>query len=106
VKPSWSFLLDKVHPDDRASLEQRKKMELTQTGWANSDADLRIVLPDGRIKHLHTIAHPVTDASGKIIEIIGTTMDVTERKRVEDSLRRIESHIDEEHKLTHTGSWV
>ena len=81
-------------------------MELTQTGWANSDADLRIVLPDGRIKHLHTIAHPVTDASGKIIEIIGTTMDVTERKRVEDSLRRIESHIDEEHKLTHTGSWV
>src|SRR4029077_2486492 len=46
------------------------------------------------------------DASGQIIEIIGTTMDVTERKRVEDSLRRSESHLAEAQKLTHTASWA
>src|SRR6202035_294513 len=76
VKPAWSLILDRVHPDDRASLEQRKKMEFTQTGWANSEGDYRIVVPGGKIKHLHTIAHPVMDASGRIIEVIGTTMDV------------------------------
>jgi PAS domain S-box-containing protein len=106
LKPSWSLILDRVHPDDRASLEQRKKMEFTQTGWADSEADLRIVLPDGRTKHLHTIAHPVMDTSGQIVEVVGTTMDVTERKRIEDSLRRSESHLAEAQKLTHTGSWV
>ena len=106
LKPAWSLILDRVHPDDRAGLEQRKKMEFTQTGWADSEADLRIVVPDGRIKHLHTIAHPVMDASGQIIEVIGTTMDVTERKRVEDSLRRSESHLAEAQKLTHAGSWA
>jgi PAS domain S-box-containing protein len=106
VKPTWSLILDRVHPDDRASLEQQKKMEFTQTGWADSQADLRIVVPGGKIKHLHTIAHPVMDASGQMIEIIGTTMDVTERKRAEDSLRRSESHLAEAQKLTHTASWA
>jgi PAS domain S-box-containing protein len=106
LKPAWSLIRDRVHPDDRASLDQRKKMEFTQTGWTDSEADLRIVLPDGRIKHLRTLAHPVMDASGQIVEVIGTTMDVTERKRIEDSLRRSESHLAEAQKLTHTGSWA
>jgi PAS domain S-box-containing protein len=106
LKPAWFLIRDRVHPEDRASLDQRKKMEFTQTGWTDSEADLRIVLPDGRIKHLHTIAHPVRDASGRIVELIGTTMDVTERKRIEDSLRRSESHLAEAQKLTHTGSWA
>jgi PAS domain S-box-containing protein len=48
----------------------------------------------------------VMDASGQIIEVIGTVMDVTERKRAEDSLRRSESHLAEAQRLTHTGSWV
>jgi PAS domain S-box-containing protein len=48
----------------------------------------------------------VMDASGQIVEIIGTTMDVTERKRIEDSLRRSESHLAEAQRLTHTGSWA
>jgi len=105
-KPAWFLILDRVHPDDRASLLQRKKMESTQTEWAESEADFRIVVPDGKIKHLHSIAHPVMDTSGQVIEVIGTVMDVTERKRVEDSLRRSESHLAEAQKLTHTGSWA
>jgi PAS domain S-box-containing protein len=106
LKPAWSLIRDRVHPDDRASLDQRRRLEFTQTGWTDSEADLRIVLPDGRIKHLRTIAHPVRDATGRLVEVIGTTMDVTERKRVEDSLRRSESHLAEAQRLTHTGSWV
>jgi PAS domain S-box-containing protein len=106
VKPDWSVIIDRVHPDDRASLEQQKEMESTQTDWAESAADFRIVVADGRIKHLHYIAHPVRDASGQIIEVLGTTMDVTERKRIEDSLRRSESHLTEAQRLSHTGSWA
>jgi len=52
----------------------------------------RIVLPDGTIKHLHSIAHPLMDESGEITEIVGTLMDVTRRKRGE-ALRDGESHI-------------
>jgi PAS domain S-box-containing protein len=105
VKPAWPLILDRVHPDDRASLEQRKRMESTQTKWAESEGDFRIVVPSGKIKHLHSIAHPIMDDSGQIREVIGTVMDVTERKRVEDSLRRSENHLAEAQRLTHTGSW-
>jgi PAS domain S-box-containing protein len=106
LKPAWSLVRDRVHPDDRARLDERRQSEFTQTGWHDSEADFRIVLPDGRIKQLHTLAHPVMDASGQIVEVVGTTMDVTERKRIEDSLRRSESHLAEAQTLTHTGSWA
>jgi PAS domain S-box-containing protein len=105
-KPDWPLILDRVHPDDRAGLEQRKEIESTHTKWAESRDDFRIVVSDGKIKHLQSIAHPVSDVSGQVIEVIGTVMDVTERKRIDDSLRRSESHLTEAQRLTHTGSWI
>ena len=79
MTPTWSSFLERIHPDDRALVEQRAKTESTETGWVNSEADFRAVLPDGTIKHIHTIAHPVRDESGEIIEVVGTAMDVTEQ---------------------------
>jgi PAS domain S-box-containing protein len=89
VKPTWSCFLDRVHPEDRPGIEQRAKMESTQKEWANSEADFRIVLPDGGIKHLHSISHPVMDESGEITEVIGTVMDVTERRRTDQERERL-----------------
>src|SRR6202790_2808958 len=90
VKPTWSDILDRVHPEDRPAIVQQAKMETTLK--EDSEFDWRIVLPDGRIKHLHSIARPVMDASGEITEIVGTLIDVTERKRAE-ALREGESRI-------------
>jgi len=90
VKPTWSDILERVHPDDRSAIAERAKMEATLK--EESETDFRIVLPDGKIKHLHSIAHPVMDASGEITEIVGTLMDVTRRKRGE-ALRDGESRI-------------
>jgi PAS domain S-box-containing protein len=90
--PTWPQFLERVHPEDRPQIEQRAKMETTQKGWVDSQADFRIVLPDGTIKHLHSIARPVTDDSGEITEVVGTVMDVTERKRAE-ALRDGESRV-------------
>jgi PAS domain S-box-containing protein len=81
-------------------------MEATQKEWADSEIDFRIVLPDGTIKHLHSIAHPVMDDSGEIAEVVGTVIDVTERKRAEEALQRSEAYLAEAQRLTHTGSWA
>ena len=90
VRPTWSDILDRVHPEDRTAILQKAKMETTVK--EDSAFDFRIVLPGGRIKHLHSISHPVLDESGEITEIVGTLMDVTERKQAE-ALREGESHI-------------
>jgi PAS domain S-box-containing protein len=78
TKSTLAHFFERVHPDDRASVEQRAKRESTQTDGMESEGDFRIVLADGTIKHLHSIAHAVTNALGEVIEVVGTTMDVTE----------------------------
>ena len=92
IAPTWPQFLERVHPEDRPQIEQRAKMETTQKGWVDSQADFRIVLPDGTIKHLHSIARPVVDESGALTEVVGTVMDVTKRKRAE-ALRDGESRV-------------
>ena len=82
--PTWEQFLERVHPEDRAQIEQRAKIETTRKEWVDSLGDFRILLPDGTIKHLHSVAHPAKDGSGEITEIIGTVMDVT-RARAPDS---------------------
>src|SRR4029077_21214213 len=69
--PTWDFF-ERVHPEDRPRFEQRKKrLAFTQKEWAESKIDFRIVLPDGTIKHLQSIAHPVIESGD---EIVGTVM--------------------------------
>ena len=95
VKPSWSYIMGRVHPEDRPGVEQRAKLESTRKDTVGSEGDFRIVFPDGRIKHLHSIAHPVMDASGEITEVVGTTMDVTEQYEARAALETAFEEIKE-----------
>ena len=91
--PTWEQFLERVHPDDRAQIEQRATIETTRKEWIDSHGDFRIVLPDGTVKHLHSVAHPARDGSGEITEIIGTVMDVTEHQLLTQELRRREAYL-------------
>ncbi len=104
VGPTWEQFLERVHPDDRAQIEQRATIETTRKEWIDSHGDFRIVLPDGAVKHLHSVAHPARDGSGEITEIIGTVMDVTEHELLTQELRRREAYLAEAQRLSHTGS--
>jgi PAS domain S-box-containing protein len=85
---TWPRFLERVHPEDRPQIEQRAKMEASEKEWVDSQSDFRIVLPDGTIKHLHSIAHPVRGGSGEITEVVGTVMDVTEQWKARAELER------------------
>ena len=52
----------------------------------------RLLLPDGRVKHVHALAHALQDASGNC-EFVGAVMDVTERKRAEEAVLRSEKEL-------------
>src|SRR5207248_9234432 len=49
----------------------------------------RTMLPDGTIKYLHGIGHPVVNEAGDPVEYIGTAIDVTERKHREEERERL-----------------
>ncbi|HEX5786016.1 MAG TPA: PAS domain-containing protein [Burkholderiaceae bacterium] len=83
-KADFAAFLDTVHPDDRARVQQAYddavlKHELYEV-------EHRLLFPDGRIKHILERGEPQYDAQGKPVRFIGTSQDITERKRLEDAL--------------------
>src|SRR5258708_37496403 len=54
--------------------------------------EFRMLLPSGSLKYIHTVGHPVMGASGDLLQFVGSSIDVTERKRAE-GLREGESRI-------------
>jgi transcriptional regulator with GAF, ATPase, and Fis domain len=87
MKPSLSRFLEMVHPDDRLRIEQRAKIEVTPSQGLDAGVDYRIVLADGSIKHLHSVSHPVMNESGEVVEVVGTSMDVTEQRQARAALQ-------------------
>src|ERR1700756_5491275 len=86
--PTWPQFLERIHPEDRPQIEQKARMEASGKEWLDSQIDFRIILPDGTIKHLHSVAHPVRDDSGEITEVVGTVMDVTEQWKARTELEK------------------
>jgi PAS domain S-box-containing protein len=89
--PSFETYLQRVHPDDQARVR-----EIVETdGRENVDyqVDYRLIHPGGEIRDIHTIGHPVFSPSGALVEFVGTVMDVTERKRAEEALRRAQAEL-------------
>jgi PAS domain S-box-containing protein len=79
-------VLDRVHPDDRAKVQLL--YDTVSSELRDGEVEFRIVLPDRRVRHIHTISHPVVDAAGKLIEVIETDVDITDRMRASARLAR------------------
>jgi PAS domain S-box-containing protein len=79
-------LFGPVHRDDRPAVE--KVYETARAHKVDFEADYRIVLADGAIRHLHTVGHPVLGESGDVVEFVGTEMDVTEQRQARDELEK------------------
>jgi PAS domain S-box-containing protein len=50
----------------------------------------RVVTPDGTVTDVETVAQPIADETGRVVRVVGTVMDVTERNRIQDALRASE----------------
>ena len=80
--PSAEEFRQRVHPADRASWTEALRRGIKQA--ASVEGDFRVVLPQGPVRHLRAIVHPVFAARGELEEFVGTVVDVTERKRAEE----------------------
>ena len=103
VKITIDSIAQRVHPEDRA--EFQKVIDGASAGATHFEHAYRLLLPDGRIKHIHALAHALQDASGNR-EFVGAGIDVTSIKRAEEELRRSEAYLAEAQRLSKTGSWA
>ncbi len=73
-RESWD---DSIHPED----VERFMASQPRLASDTFDETYRIVRPDGKVRWLRDRANPVRDENGKIYRIVGTALDVTEKKR-------------------------
>jgi len=85
--PSREAVFQRIHPDDRDRLNAEVQRAVSER--RDYSAAYRIVLPDGTIKHIETIGRPAFSASGELVEIVTTQIDVTERKRAREEHKRL-----------------
>src|SRR6266852_3730231 len=85
--PDRDAVLQRIHPEDRDKVvEYVQKAVREKIDYA---VEFRIVLPEGTVKHIQGIGHPVFSTSGELIEVVGTQLDVTERKRAEEEREKL-----------------
>src|SRR5258707_13965247 len=80
-------LRSRVHPHDLERLDQIQERAIRER--TDYEVDCRIVLPNGTVKYIHTVGHPVFNAAGDLVEHVGTLMDVTERKHADEERERL-----------------
>jgi len=101
--PTVELILQRVHPDDAPSV--RETIERASQDGRDFKHDYRLVMPDGAVKHVDVVAHALSDQPTRI-EFVGAVMDVSDRKRAEEELRRSEGYLAEAQRLTRTGIWA
>jgi PAS domain S-box-containing protein len=81
TKPSYSLLMERIHPEDRFSFEEI--LNRAVRGKSDFEYDYRIVLPDRSTKFLRSVGQALVNPTGEL-EFIGTVMDITDLKRGEE----------------------
>ena len=103
TRPTLELIRDRIHPEDQATVHE--VIDRAQREASDFELEHRLLLPDGSVKHLHVVARAVVRDSGWR-EFVGAVMDVTERERAAEALRRSDAYLAEAQRLAHTGSWA
>jgi PAS domain S-box-containing protein len=86
--PSDEAFYERIHPGDRDMVRKEVFLESPNEG-SHFDVEFRIVLPGGAIRYVRSTGHPVRNQSGDLLECVGTSIDVTERKRADEERERL-----------------
>ncbi len=106
-----AMVSEMIHPDDREHVF-RAAEESVRSG-VHSEAEHRVVRPDGEVRTVQGLGTVKTDAEGRAYEMFGTVQDITERKRAEEErqllsrdLQESKTWLEEAQRVTHVGYWV
>ncbi len=85
--------INPVHPDDREIVIHHRQMFKSDK---ENVSEYRIIRKDGEVRWLCDYSCPIWDeAQKRVVYIYGVAQDITERKRVEEELKRYRHHLEE-----------
>ena len=95
------FWFDRIHPEDRPRV--RELFEQCVAEKREYQADYRLLLPDGTIRHQHSRGNPIVNEAGHLVEFVGTAIDTTdhalataELQRAFEEIKRLKDRLHDE----------
>ncbi len=85
VRRCGAFRRGRIHPEDLDRVEAAFYRAVAEQG--PYEIEHRILMLDGRVKHVHEYGEVLCDEPGRAVRIRGTVQDITEHKRVELQLK-------------------
>jgi PAS domain S-box-containing protein len=98
---AWNERLERIHADDRARRQQAIDQAIREK--SDYEVEYRILLPGGAVSHIHSVGHPVLDASGSLVQFVGSSTDITERRQAEEALRQSQADLARISRITTMG---
>lgn len=93
VQPNYEFHLQRMHPDDIRLLERMAQQALSDC--LPKILDYRILLPNGGERTVHLQGEVILGEAGKPVRMVGTVQDITEFKKLERELRRLNETLEQ-----------
>jgi PAS domain S-box-containing protein len=85
--PTYEEFLSYVHPDDQAYVNNAAERAMNGEPYS---IDYRIVLANGEERKVHMQSQVIFDEQNVPVRIKGIVQDITERKKAEEALQKIE----------------
>src|SRR6266851_2030263 len=94
-RPTFDERRRRTHPEDRDKWKGAIDRAIDRK--SDYEVEFRILLADATTKYIHTVGHPVLNASGDLVQFVGSSTDITERKRAEQATRLLAAIVESSH---------
>ena len=98
VQASVDLALQRMHPNDRDRV--RRLLEDAMKDKKDFDSEHRLLMPDGRVKHVHTTGRAINTGN---LDFVGAVRDVTERMLADEALRQAQGDLARINRVTTMG---
>ncbi|MEQ8385715.1 MAG: response regulator [Coleofasciculus sp. A1-SPW-01] len=84
---TYEDIIQRIHPDDQPLFEETVQDAIASGQPYN--IEFRVIRPNGQIRYLEFRGEALLNDQGKVIQLFGISVDMTERKRRQQALRLI-----------------
>ncbi|MBZ5583874.1 MAG: PAS domain S-box protein [Acidobacteriia bacterium] len=99
--PTLESTVALVPPEDRELVE--RQLAIALGGGPDYDIEHRVLRPDGQVIHVHARARVTRGPDGTPLRMLGTVVDITERKRIEEENKRLQLQLAQAQKMECIG---